>query len=181
MKTHVKYGLIAGAILILWTMVGYLMGNEQQENLKWLGYIISYGVMIYCFVFSVKEIKTTNGGYIAFGKAFGLQMKVALILTAVYTFFSFFYFKFINPSFVDFIRDKQIEEMQKKGLSDDQIASAEKMMSMMMSPGMMVIWMVVGFLFMSLIFALIIAAIMKKENPEGPLANTLYEDKSNSN
>lgn len=170
MKPQTKYGLIGAGALILWALVGFLMGNESMETLKWPGYIIICAIMVITMVMCIKDIRTANGGYISFGKAYGASAGTSLITWLIYSVFAFFYFRFINPSMIDYIMDKTREEWENAGMSEEQIEKMSEMTAQWMSPPMMAVWSFVWMMVLSLLLALIISAVMKKENPLGPFA-----------
>lgn len=169
MKPHVKFGLIGAGIIIIWSLIGYVMGNDKMEVMKYPGYIVMLGLMIYTMRGAILEKKNILGGYISFGQGFGISMLTSLITWILYSVFAYFYFKFINPEMIDFIQSMQVAELEKKGMSEEEIDKVVSMSSMWMNPGMMAMWSFIGMMIVSLIVALIISAILKKENPNGML------------
>lgn len=170
MKPQTKYGLIGCGALIVWALIGFLMGNESYDTLKWPGYIIICIIMVYTMVMRIKEIRANNGGYISFGKAYGASAGTSLIMWLTYSVFSFFYFKFINPSMIDYIMDKTVQEWENANMSEEQIEQMTEMTMPWMNATVMAVMTFVWMMILSLLLALIIAAIMKKENPLGPFA-----------
>jgi hypothetical protein len=79
--------------------------------------------------------------------------------------YSFVYMKFIDPSVMDQIFKKAEADMEKKGLSPEQIDQAMEMSKVFMSPGAMFVWGVVGSILLGFVFSLIIAAFVKKDKP----------------
>lgn len=169
MKPFVKYALLGSALSIVWTLIGYIMGNEMQEKLKWLSSIVMIAITVFCFVAAIKEERAANDGFISFGKAFGTAFKTGLIMAALGAIFSYLYFAFINTEYMSFVLDKAREEMTNRGMSDDQIDMAVKMQSKFMTPAVMAGIAFIGGIIINLIAALIIAAAMKKENPAGEI------------
>ncbi len=171
MKPHIKYGLIGAGILAAWSLVGFVMGNETQDKLKTIGYIVTFAVVIFCLRAAINDKKYFHNGFLSFKKAFGTAMLTSLVLWLVYAVFIFFYFQFINPEMISFMMDKAAEELQNRGgMTDEQMEMALKMQAKFMTPVMMSVWMFAWMMVVSVIVSLIMAAIMKKENPEGPFA-----------
>lgn len=169
MKPFVKYALLGSALSIVWTLIGYIMGNEMQAKLSLLSSIVMIAISIFCFAAAIKEEKAANEGFISFGKAFGTAFKTGLIMAAVGAAFSYLYFEFINTEYVAFMLDKAQEDMANRGMSDEQIEMAIKMQSKFMSPAMMAGIALLGGIVINLIIALIMGAAMKKENPAGEI------------
>lgn len=63
MKPFLKYGLLGAALSIIWTLIGYIMGNEMQEKLKWLSTIIMIAISVFCFIAAIKEERLAGGVY----------------------------------------------------------------------------------------------------------------------
>jgi len=40
MKSFIKYGIMGSLLAFAWTLVGYILGNETQEKLKWLSMLM---------------------------------------------------------------------------------------------------------------------------------------------
>ncbi|HNR19197.1 MAG TPA: DUF4199 domain-containing protein [Bacteroidia bacterium] len=171
MKPHVKFGLIGAGAIIIWSLIGYIMGNDKIDTMKYPGYIVMLGIMIYTLRGAIIERKNTGGGFISFGKAYGVAMLTSLITWVIYSVFSFFYFKFINPELIDVIKDIQIAEYEKQGMSEEQIEQITAMSSSWMNAEMMAIWSFLGMMIGAALLSLIIAAVLKKENPNGMLDN----------
>jgi hypothetical protein len=78
----------------------------------------------------------------------------------------FFYVSVINPSLIDYIKEQQILEMEKKGMEQAAIDQAMSFSEKFISPGMVTFWTIAGGLLLGSLIALIIAAIMKKNDPQ---------------
>lgn len=154
-----KHGIILGLISIAISLVVYWTGNMAASWAPW----VSLPVYIYLIFFFQKKFRDKNqGGYIRYGKAFGvgfLMTIVSLILSSVYTFIVF-----QDSEVIDQIMEKSYNDMVDRGMSSGEIDQAMGMMEPFMTPGMMVIWSVLGGLFFSLVICLITSAIVKKEH-----------------
>jgi ABC-type antimicrobial peptide transport system permease subunit len=107
-----------------------------------------------------------GGGYIQFNAAFKESVVVTLINSVITAVFSIVYLQFIDPTFMDFIMQKQVTKMQEMGMAEDQIQKMLDQSAKWQSPGMMFFWALLGSVVLGFIIALIMAAIMKKPNPE---------------
>jgi hypothetical protein len=171
MKPHLKFGLIGAGIIIIWSLIGYVMGNDKMEAMKYPGYVVMLGLMIYTLRGAILEKRNMHGGYITFGKAYGVAILTSLITWFCYSIFAYFYFKFINPELIEVIKEMQMAQYEKQGMSEEQIEKIMSMSESWMNAGMMSIWSFVGMMIGAAILGLIMAAILKKENPDGMLDN----------
>jgi Protein of unknown function (DUF4199) len=166
MKPYVKYGLIAAGISIAWSLIGYLLGNETQESLKWVSNIVIITVSVLCFRGAIAEVRTAQNGFISFRQAFKVSFLTGLIAAVINLAFTYVYFTYINPEFIGFIIEKAQQDMIDKGMSDEQVEMAIKMQSKFMTPAIMAGFALLFSLVFNAIIGLIMAAIMKKENPD---------------
>lgn len=154
-----KHGVILGLITIAISFIVYLTGNMASSWASW----VTLPVYVYLIYFFQKKFRDKNqGGYIRYGKAFGVGFLITVVsslLGAVYTFFVF-----QDSEVIDQIMEKSYNDMVDQGLSSGEIDQAMGMMEPFMTPGMMVMWAAVGGLFMGLIICLITSAIVKKEH-----------------
>lgn len=169
MKPHVKFGLIGAGAMIIWTLIGYVVGNDKMEAMKWPGYFVMLGIMIYTMRGAILERKTMGGGFITFGKAFGVAMLTSLVTWFVSSIFTFIYFRLLNPEALDKIREITIAEYEKRGMTEEQIAQAMPYMEMFTNPLAISVMAFVVMMFYSVLLGLIMAGVLKKDNPNGML------------
>ncbi len=165
----VRFGLIASMILIALGLVAQVAGLSDPSNPYSPGAIVmnilTYGVMIAAIVMAVKQHRDSElGGFISFGRSFGLGMLVILIIGAVTMVWTFVYMSYINPDLVEQIKEVALEQArERQGLSDEQLEASSGIMGMFMQPWFMAVSAFFGTLLIGLIISLIVAAIMKKE------------------
>lgn len=165
MKPFLKYGLIVAATGILLSLITYLLGLDKTDAGQYIGWI-NVPIMIVAMVFAIKEKRDKElGGYIEFGKAFSTATLVVLISTAITAIYTYIYVTVINPSFIEYTLQKEITKMEESGKSQSEIDMALPYIEKFMTPTMMSVFMFFGGLVMGIIVALIVAAIMKKPNP----------------
>jgi Protein of unknown function (DUF4199) len=160
-RTALKWGVIIGIISILYStaiMISGQIGNQA------LGYVI-YAIIAVGLYMAMNDFKKENQGFMSYGQGLGLGVLKCTIVGLISGFFSFAYMKFIDPTITDQMMKKAIEEMEKKGLTDDQIEQAMEYSKMFMNPGVLFIVGLIGTIFIGFILSLIIAAIVKKEKP----------------
>ncbi|HKR07004.1 MAG TPA: DUF4199 domain-containing protein [Bacteroidia bacterium] len=175
MKPFLKYGLIAAATGILISMITFLLGLDKTDTGEYIGYL-NIIVMIVAMVMAIKEKREKElGGFIEFGQAFGTASMTILVASAITAVYTYLYVSVINPGFREYTLQKQIAKMEEKGMSQDEIDTAMHYTEKFMSPVMMSVFTFLGGMFFGMIIALIIAAIMRKSNP-----NPFEEIKSTS-
>lgn len=166
MKPSLKFGLLSAVIGIFITLLTYLMGLDKSPSGQYLGWI-NIPVTIVLMVMCVKESRDAlYNGFISFGQAFKNLFLMLLVSSGISGVFMYFYTTSINPSIIDYIKEQQALEMEKKGMDQAAIDQAMTMSEKFISPAWMSIWTIAGGLFLGCVIALIISAIMKKNNPE---------------
>jgi len=162
-KTAVKYGVIFGIVGIAYN----LLANITQFSLDYQGInmTISTAIPIVLIIIALREFRAQQG-YLSFRQGFSLGMLTSLIYSLLVSLFSYIYMKFIDPGMMNLIKERQVEEMEKRGYDEATIEQSMKTMEFMMSPETMLFISVLGGVIMMAILSLIIAAIMKKDNPQ---------------
>ena len=166
MKPAVKYGLINGAVGVLFNLVMYITGINRtgsMQIIQWLTVIIPIAFMYLAIKAYREEI---GNGWITFGKAFNQAFIVGLVGGVIGSVYHFLYLKFIDPTYVDYLMQLQLEKMTERGMSDEVIEQAMKQTAPFMSPPVQFGFAIFFSLFIAAVLGLIMAAIMKKPNPE---------------
>jgi len=173
-NTAITYGALTGLVSIVIGLVSYLAGlsdpAKQQGAMGWINQLISYGVMIGGLVLAVRKHRDQElSGYITFGRAFGVGFLTMLVLGLISAVWAYVFFSFIAPDMLELIQQASIDRMvEKQGMSVDQAEAAmnNPVTKSLMNPVAFTGFALVGILFMGAIFALIVAAIMRKSPPE---------------
>jgi hypothetical protein len=166
MKPAVKYGLLSGVAGIFVALLMYITGLNRNPSGQWIGIVEAILVPALFMYAAVKEVRLGSGGWISFGTAFRQAFMVGLIGTAIGMVFHMIYLNLIDPTFLDYQKEMQYQQMLDRGLGEE---AAEKQMAraaMFMKPHMQALTGLVMFSFLNAIQALVIAGIAKKPNPE---------------
>ncbi|MHA4811225.1 DUF4199 domain-containing protein [Flavitalea flava] len=164
------FGLIAGLSIVILTTVLYRGGVKTfMGNGNYLSYVILIGLA----VAAALAEKKANGGFIAFQSALKTCFTVFVIGLAAQTLFTELLLNYIDPVFkkayTQAVLEKTEEVFRKFGLSEDKLdqTMAEQRGKDQFSFTSMIqgfsIWCIIHF-----IFALIIAAIVKKKKEVFP-------------
>lgn len=167
------YGLIAGLIVCLITLVQYLGGLKAY--LSPVGFL-SYILMIVIAVLAAKKQREMNGDHLEFGEALKVTFSVFASALLLQTLFTYVLLNFIDPSFKEAVgqevMNKTEEMMRGMGASDstiDEALESQRGSDQFALSKMLLgyaLWCIVWF-----IVALIISAIMKKSKPAFPTTN----------
>jgi uncharacterized membrane protein YeaQ/YmgE (transglycosylase-associated protein family) len=158
----IRYGLISAVIGIIYFIILRAMNVDMQGPAGWLNWVI-LGVLIFL---AQKYYKDNGDGYLEYSQGIGIAFWLGLTSAAISSVFTYIYIKFVDTAFVDQIRDKQYEEMQARGMSDEQIDQAMKIAGMFSTPEAILI---MGFIFSiigAVIIALLVTLITQKKRPE---------------
>jgi hypothetical protein len=171
----VQYGLLSAATGLI-AYIGLYLGGVKAMTSP-----IAFMMNLLPIVFAVLAClaaKKQGGGYLEFGKALQTSFAVFVITGIATSLFSYILFNFIDLEFKQAMQQASIEMtekmMKKFGAPQDQIDKAmdEAMKKDSFSFGNVML----GFAFscfLYFLFSLIIAAIVKKKNPENEMPQTL--------
>lgn len=168
-KIAINFGLLIAAISIAYSLMAYVSGPEMMTN-WWAGLVMIF-VSIGFTVYAVSKVRGEMGGFINFKDAFSTYFLTMFIATAISTTFAILLFNVIDPGYAEEVRqlamDKALEMMEKFGTPEEAIEKAMTDMESQnqFSPvGQLKSFMTT--LMLGAIVGLIVAAIMKKNNPE---------------
>ena len=159
----IRFGLIAALISIAYFLILNVAGIDMTRGFwNWIGYAITLAIL----VFAHMQFRDKGDGYMSYGQGMIIAVWIGLISGAISSVFTYLYIKFVDTGFLEIVRDRQIEALQKQGMSDEQIDQALDMASTFMTAEAMFIYMFVGSIAITLIIALIVTIFTQKKNPE---------------
>lgn len=161
-QVSVKYGLILAMISIIFFLITVFAGLVGNQAVQYLGMIPT----IILIVLAHKEFKQEGDGFMSYGQGLGIGTLTVTISSIVYTIFFYVYIKFIDSSFMEIMKDKQLEDMQAQGMSEEQIDQAMSMTSGFMTPEIISVFAILVAVFFGFILSLIISAFTKNSNPD---------------
>lgn len=161
-RVAIKWGIFLGLFSVVYSLFLFMSGNIGQS---WTG-IMSIIISIGGLVLAMREFRTLNGGYMTFGEGTTVGTVTGLISGLLGTAFSWFYMTIIDTNVMANMTEKTREALEANGsLSDDQIDQQMEMMERFQTPGMILGFGLIAAVIGSVIFAMIVAAFMKKEKP----------------
>jgi hypothetical protein len=157
------FGLITGAVLVLYSLILFLAGLHTNKYMGYFGYVVLVGGMVWG---TLEYRKKYLGGFIPYAKAFTSCFMIGLYAGIVIGIYMFIFTKFIHPGFIQEMLDisRQAIYESNASMSDEQVEQALEISAKFMSPPMMAIWSFVGYLFASAIIGLLAAIFLKKED-----------------
>jgi len=161
-KIALKWGLILGVVLIIFSVIINMSGNFGNNALQ----SISYLFIIVGIVLAHRDFKQSGDGYMSYGKGLGigtLTVIVAFILSGI---FGYVYMTSIDPTLIDQLKEQQMIQYEEQGMSDAQIEQAVQFSEGFMTPGMLTLFAILFSAFIGFILSLIISAFTKNSNPE---------------
>lgn len=120
-----SYGLIAGLIIVVITLLQYLGGVDMFMSP--IGFI-SYLVVITMAVLAALKVRRENEGFLEFGQALKITFTVFAVALFLQTIFVYVLFNFIDIPFKEAVGveslNKSEQMMKKLGMSDADIDKA---------------------------------------------------------
>ena len=156
----IKWGLILALISIALALTTYIT-QTVGGGLNWVGGVVT----IIVIVLAHREYKSQGDGYMTFGKGLGIGTLVSVVSSVVSTIFSYIYLKFVDLAYMDIVREEQIREMEKTGMSDAEIDQALEFTSFFSTPEFILIIGIFGGVLIGFILSLIISAFTKNNDP----------------
>jgi hypothetical protein len=159
----IKYGLVfAIGMIIIDLITLILMAMEiRPRGITWLMIVF---ILLTVFIANRNYRDVLNQGFLSLGQAVGIGFKIALsggLIFAIYSFIKSYYF----VDMVEVTERQLIEEMERKGreLSEEEMAMALKMASMLSTPFVLSLVSLVFSMFWCSLIGLITGLFLKKE------------------
>lgn len=158
-----RYGLICGVITVIYSLI--LNITELALTNKFLGWI-SFLIMLAAMVMAMREFKRQNQGFMSYGQGLGIGTLVVLISSIIGGIFTYIYVTLIDTGYIEKMRNMQVADMENRGMSDTQIEQGMAVADKMMTPGMIMVFAIVGGLVFGFLISLIVSAVLKNNRPE---------------
>lgn len=162
------YGILLGIIYMVLTTFTYmsagsLMGFYGFTALAFILYFIGMGIF-------AGRIRKANGGYIEFKDVFAAIIIMVFISCLISYVYNLIYMKYVDPGFMDKMKNTTIQFMEKNKVPDEQIDEAMRKFDKQAADAksFSIGSMLLSYFEMSVfccLFGLIVAAIVKKKKP----------------
>ncbi|OIN57653.1 DUF4199 domain-containing protein [Arsenicibacter rosenii] len=156
-----KWGVILAVGQILFSTALYMTDQMGNAGLSSLSYILIIAVL----VMAMRDFRSANNGFMSYGEGLGLSALIGGVSGLLSSAFSVFYTTVIDTEVMGRMVDRVREDLEAKNIPDATIDAQIGMMEKFQSPGFLFIFGIIGMIVMSVIFALVIAAILRKNKP----------------
>ena len=169
MSTTMKWGLITGAVYVIFSLINNLLGIQEGGGFSMMGLVINTLILLatlYTIYLGIKEVRDLHlDGFLTFGQGFKSGMAIALIAAIVAAVFTYVYIALIDPGLIERVTAVTEAQWEEQNMSDEQMDAARKMMGYFMNPMIMSLIAAVSVIFWGMIKSLVSAALLKKEAP----------------
>lgn len=160
-RTALKWGVILGVALIIYSLFLYLTDNIGNSKLGLVSFVVSIGGL----VLAMRDYRTLNGGYMSYGEGLTIGTLTSGVSGLLSSLFSVFYTTVIDTGVMERMVDKTRDQLEESGLPDEQIEQQIKFVEMFQSPGLTFAFGVIGAVIFGLLLSLVISAIMRRNKP----------------
>lgn len=163
----VKWGIIGGLISFIMSVITQYSGlaEDFSETLGWVSFIATFAINVSVLFLALREVRMQQAGFLTYGEGLGSSTLLGAIWGVVAGGFNYIYINFIDDSVIKKQLELSRERLEEQGLSASQIQETEKLTSMMLSPGIQFIIVVIATVFIMFVLGLIVSGIMKREKP----------------
>jgi hypothetical protein len=157
------YGVIIALAIIVFSLILFLLNFTKGNGLEYLSYLILLGGL---FLAQTNFRNKYQGGFIEYGKAFTVGMLTSLFLSVIMGIYTYIFFKYIDPGAMEEAMTLTEQKMMDTGMSDMEIEQGMAIARKFQGVGMYTFFAVAGNFIIGIIFSLITAIFVKKENKE---------------
>lgn len=165
-KSSMNAGAILGLVMVAFTIVLYVLNLTTSKSLNLLFYVfIVAGLYI-----SIKQYgKEQLNGFLTYKVSLSYGILVSFFASVILAFFTYLLYKLIDPDLINKLKELQIEEMLKRGITEDQIEYMQdsSIFKMMLSPGMIAISSLFTYTIVGVLLSLIVSFFTKSKQPNG--------------
>jgi hypothetical protein len=166
-KIVLMWGAILGVVLYGVSFIDRALEGSTAWSI--VSFILKVALFLGCMGMSVKQWRDKGlGGYIGYGKAFGQALLTGLFATLLLTIITLVALQFVGEDYKKELEAKKLEEIAKledQGADESAIEWTEKIFNWLADPKVIAAMILVMFTIASVIMALIVAAIYKKDDP----------------
>jgi hypothetical protein len=154
----IKYGLISTLISIVFFLALVLSGQNAFDN-KWSWFGLVFSIVL--VVLAHKNFKDAGNGFMSYGQGVVISFWIALISLLIGGLFTYCYVTFVDPDAMITFYEKQAQQMEEKGMPQEQIDMAITWTKTLFWP----MYIFFG-LFFGVLVGLIVSIFTQKKNPE---------------
>lgn len=170
-RIALKWGLISGivsaAFSIGYQVLGFMPDDPTQANMGWgmLTNLLQIAFAVLILVLATREFRTLNNGFISFGQGMGVSALCGAVWGVASGGLTLIYTQFIDNSAQEKMLSGLRNAYEERGMSDEQIDAATKVVAFMMNPGVGFVMTIVIGVLTGVLLGLIVSAVVKKDRP----------------
>ena len=161
MVVSLGYGVIIALAVIVLTLILFLLNLDQVKGLAWLAYVILFGGL---WLGQLNYRNKYLGGFITYGKAVRIGLLISVFIGIIMGIFTFVFYKYINPGGIEEAMLLAEQNMMDQGSTDLEIEQGMMIARKFSSVGMFTFTAIAANILLGLIFSLITAVFVKKED-----------------
>jgi hypothetical protein len=159
----VLFGIGTGAVMVIFSLVFFLLNVDEKSFVNSLVYIILVAGMFWG-MYNIRENRLD--GAMKYGKAVGTGFWIGFVASLIVSIYYYFYLTYLNPGILDNVmveaQNKILE--QNPDISEEDLDRALSMVEMFSKPYISAIVQIFSNSVISIIFSLIIAIFVKRED-----------------
>ena len=157
-SSPIRSAIIGSLLVIILALILHFTDNSYNKAASSIAYLILV-VSVIMSIYFFKKID--KNGAMTFKEGFLAGMRTTLIFALIGCIWMIFYIKVVNPEFMTVIKQKQLDELVKQGLSDEQIEESLPMLNKFMTIPFMFISAFMMYTLTGIVITLITSAILK--------------------
>lgn len=162
-SSGIRFGLIGALISIAYFVVmNVAQINMAQGPWQFVGAVFT----IILLIFAHKYFKENTDGFMSYGQGIGIAFWMGLVSAGISSIFSYVYMKFIDETFIENVKQQQIEAMEQKGMSEAQIEQAMSFSAAFNTPEAVFIMGIIIGIIVTIIIGLLVTIFTQKNNPQ---------------
>ncbi len=159
-----KFGLFTSFILFVWMVMVYTIIVPNYHEAGNFVMFVSILIPVIGIFLGIKERKEKNNfGYITYKEAFKTGIVITFIIAVMIVLFTYVYYEYINPDYVNFLSAKSEQTMIEKNIPRDQIDNALTILRYQFSLNVQIIQQLLFVLIGGIVISIILSFLLKKE------------------
>jgi len=165
-RSIVNTGLLLALFSVIFALIPSVANLNGNKVLSIVIGLVSYLVTIGILVTAIRKYRDDeSGGYMSFGNGFLFVFLACIISGIITSIFTYIQLTFIDPGMMQEALNQQMAEMEKQGLTEEQMEMASSFTSILRSPVVLSLFAFLGQLVFGAILGAILGAIFQKNPP----------------
>jgi hypothetical protein len=173
-NTAFRWGMLLALVNVIISLINYFAGNLEPDKinspLTKVMQFAMYAIIILVLVLAMQQHRDKElGGYMKYGRGLGLGTLIGVFYGIVSAITAFVMFKYVmSADYTDRLLEMTRQDMMEKNpnMTDDQMEMGLSWARKFITPGGAALFAFIGSVALSFFFSLIVAAFVKKNNPE---------------